>query len=957
MPTNETMGDIQLSVNLKAGDVKKSAETLSNAIKKVFEDSAGKEVDTKFKNLQSSMDKSTTKASQLTAKLEKLENTKIPTAEYKTLTADIERVGKAYERLLTQQERLEDMHKGIPEKLKEQIARLGAEYGTLENQLKELETTGRAFTLGSDTAEYQNLSNQLSSVNNQMRIQLENANRLSGASDGVTASVHNQASAFSGLGTSIKSALGSATRSLIDRLKTSVLGLNKSAQSSDFNFKKLFTTLLRYGFGIRSVFMLIRRLRSAIAEGIKNMAQFNGGVNNTNRAITSLKDSLTYLKNSWGAAFAPIITAVAPILNTLIGMLASAANAIAAFFAILTGKKTVMRAVKTQSALGSAVGGTSKKLKEEGEEAKKTVSRLAAFDDLDILDPPEEDKLDDIADDLGGGGGGGAANPIQFEEVDAESLLSDYALDWLERLKEAWANGEWSNVGLILAEGMNRALLVLDDWINDTFAPWAQTWAYRLAEILNGVVAGLDWELLGKTFADGVNSITTAIHTFFNQFNFSLLGIRMRDGIINAINTLDWAMIGRVLTDTFNAKWDIAVGLLSTNFNGEDIGSALGKGIAKGLNSAIKNINFGAFIEMLKLALENVIHAIESFLDNFDFDALYAKIQEVTNELWIQVAEFIANTNWSTLGMKIGYALGELIAQAIKWVWNNLPEFIADIMLIAEGLVELLSGAILGLFGGLLDTFMELGRDSINGFYQGLLEALDGIHEWLKTNVVDPIVDGVKSLLGINSPSTVFRDIGKWVMEGLFQGITEMVKKVLTAWEDLKKKAIDLFNKMKDEVTKAWEGMWSGIKSTINKIIGGVEGFANGVVKAINKVIDALNSLSIDIPAIGDFGGFSIGINIPKLSEISIPRLAQGAVIPPNREFLAMLGDQQSGTNIEAPLDVITQAMRDALSDMNFGQSQYSEMTLDGETFARLIVPYVVSELNRTGYAVNLLEG
>jgi hypothetical protein len=92
------------------------------------------------------------------------------------------------------------------------------------------------------------------------------------------------------------------------------------------------------------------------------------------------------------------------------------------------------------------------------------------------------------------------------------------------------------------------------------------------------------------------------------------------------------------------------------------------------------------------------------------------------------------------------------------------------------------------------------------------------------------------------------------------------------------------------------------IKGVVNSILGFVETMANGIVSAVNLIIRALNKLSINVPSwVPGIGGKSFGFHITELSKVSIPRLAQGAVIPPNREFMAMLGDQTSGNNIEAP--------------------------------------------------------
>ena len=95
-------------------------------------------------------------------------------------------------------------------------------------------------------------------------------------------------------------------------------------------------------------------------------------------------------------------------------------------------------------------------------------------------------------------------------------------------------------------------------------------------------------------------------------------------------------------------------------------------------------------------------------------------------------------------------------------------------------------------------------------------------------------------------------------------------------------------------------------------------GDLSAVVTGINAVINALNGLSFDLPDI--FGGGHVGFNISTLTAPQIPYLAQGAVIPANREFLAVLGDQSHGTNVEAPLDTIKQAVAEVMEDLQAGQ-------------------------------------
>ena len=87
-----------------------------------------------------------------------------------------------------------------------------------------------------------------------------------------------------------------------------------------------------------------------------------------------------------------------------------------------------------------------------------------------------------------------------------------------------------------------------------------------------------------------------------------------------------------------------------------------------------------------------------------------------------------------------------------------------------------------------------------------------------------------------------------------------------------------------------------------------VGGLVRKIADGLNKLFEKLNGFGFNLPDV--LGGNRIGFNIPKLK---VPQLAKGAVLPPNKPFLAMVGDQKSGTNVEAPLDTIVDAMKIAL--------------------------------------------
>ena len=92
------------------------------------------------------------------------------------------------------------------------------------------------------------------------------------------------------------------------------------------------------------------------------------------------------------------------------------------------------------------------------------------------------------------------------------------------------------------------------------------------------------------------------------------------------------------------------------------------------------------------------------------------------------------------------------------------------------------------------------------------------------------------------------------------------------------------------------------------------------------------------------FRGGSFGFNIRPITEVHIPRLAQGAVIPPNREFMAVLGDQKQGTNIEAPADLIRQIVREEMNNASGGEEITIKFTGDLAQLARVLSPEITRQ-------------
>ena len=140
-----------------------------------------------------------------------------------------------------------------------------------------------------------------------------------------------------------------------------------------------------------------------------------------------------------------------------------------------------------------------------------------------------------------------------------------------------------------------------------------------------------------------------------------------------------------------------------------------------------------------------------------------------------------------------------------------------------------------------------------------------------------------------------------------------------------------------------WNAVWSGIASVAKGAVNGVIAVVNGLIAAVGNAINALFrllSFNINLP-----GGGSIGMNLPQVSIPQIPYLAQGAVLPANKPFLAMVGDQRNGTNVEAPLETIKQALAEVMAQYGGGNVEVV-FTGDLAALGRVLAP-VVSKAQR----------
>ena len=261
---------------------------------------------------------------------------------------------------------------------------------------------------------------------------------------------------------------------------------------------------------------------------------------------------------------------------------------------------------------------------------------------------------------------------------------------------------------------------------------------------------------------------------------------------------------------------------------------------------------------------------------------------------------------------------------------NGFSWFNEILMLVGIGIAAL--GAIIlgvpattaGVVAGIVAALATLVI-AVKDNWEEITAVLSKVGEFLKNafvfifqdvfgNILKGILDGfIKNV----------QNIGNGIMR-IFRGVLNFITGTFSGnWEKAWQGVVDIFGGI-------WDTLVSVAKAPFNLFIGAINGLISAISSVFNFLAEKLNSLSFDIPEF--LGGGTIGIDIPTIPEFKIPYLATGAVIPPNAPFMAMLGDQKHGTNIEAPLDTIKQAVREVMGSNGNGVTYHFVAQLNGQT-------------------------
>lgn len=538
------------------------------------------------------------------------------------------------------------------------------------------------------------------------------------------------------------SKLGSAIGQASKRL----LGLDKSARRANKGLSTSLKTILKYAFGVRSMYFLFRRLRQAFMDGIKEIAKQNPELQ---ASLNSLSKSFSALKGSIAAAFAPIVTVVAPALTMLMNLLAGAMNSVGAFFAALTGKKTYQ----------TSVGKVGTDAKKSSKDVKELNRQLASFDHLNIL---TDKKDNDNSKDSG----------LAYKTVPIPNAIKDF----VDQLKALWNAEDFEGIGALFAEKINGIFEKIDKAISwDNVGAKITKAVKAITGILNGLIYNIKWRLIGKTVGDGINTLVKTFNLFATGINWVALGKGLAEGLNSLISTVDWGELGQALANRVNIVIWTLYGVIS-NFDFASAGTAF----AEMVTSIFNYIDWDLLAQTLYKLFGGALDFIYEAVRNIEWSKIIGKFVSGFNTfvkgMSDKLKEFVPKAD----------EMGEIFATAITDLLDiDWPEFGKMIARGFNVVVTFLRSAIINLRNSApqlgrnladgIDAFIrevswdEIG-ETINGLFVGAIDFVNALlDEFEKNNTATELGNKVSEMLG------------KIQWGSIATGVWEAIKKAFSA--------------------------------------------------------------------------------------------------------------------------------------------------------------------------------
>lgn len=858
-----------IDFSIKTNGAKSAKATLVNLVKSVG--SALNGTTAEVDKLSAKFDKATAAVEKQKLKVDELQQklTKLSSGEVAPKSTSLNNLNKEFDKTIATIEKLEQKEDELKAKQAELLSVFPKDSG-----------------MAQQLPEYKALESELATV----KTELEQARSKSDE-----------------LANSLQNAQGTATQAEIQKTTTQLdlekAKLTELQQTADTVGKKISTSINPFKqalenagttvtkFGAR-IMGLVKRVFvfTVITKGLRAIRDTIGAVLMSDSAFVS---SLNQLQAALWTAFAPIMQMVVPWLKVLVQWVTNAMVTVGQFIALITGKsysalqaegKALKQRTEAYKASGNAAEKAGKKSAKATEKETKALNKqLASFDELQTLQTNKDEGATDAGGaDVGGAGGGG--------------ISSDGAGIWGEP-------PDFSKT-----QEQLQTMLALVGAIAGGMAAWKITSLLGNTETMLGylknilglalLIAGLFLEI--KNYSDAwVNGLD------WNNFIGILAGAV---GIIGGISL----MFGSLAAACAGVVLSIAAVVLAV----KDI-------ITNGLtlqNMLLLIIGLvGLFAAVWSLATFEVAIVVAAIVALIAIFVILWNKSEAFREFWINLWETIKTTAvniWENYLQPTLQALGDFFVS----VWNNIIKPTIDTI---------------------IEIIQSLWENHIKPFWedhlQPALEAIGQKASELWEQVLEPVISNVMEILK-ELWDNVLKPIINWVAENVastFETAFNAVELVVTTVIENISTIIDglktVFSGIVDFITGVFKGDWENAlnglatvaEGVINTIIGLFEDMINFIIKGINSLfLDKINKVADKLGAVF---GKKVDLNL-HLSTVTLPRvnltpLAQGTVVPPNKEFAAILGDNKKEPEIVSPISTMEQAVENVLSRMGYSNN------------------------------------
>lgn len=637
---------------------------------------------------------------------------------------------------------------------------------------------------------------------------------------------------------------------------------------------------------------------------------------------------LQSLKATVGQGLINIFTPVLKVINILLGKLATLANAFKSFTELITGKKSSGQTSGAGLAGTDAIADTADQYGQAADNAEKladankknatatkkakkeTKSYLSSLDEVHKATSTGSNSSSTPSSSGGNGGtsGGlsGAVSNVDYgslaEGETALDKISDSAKKLADLLKKLWKpfQDAWKKEGKNTIDAANIAL--------SGIAKLAKSVGKSLVEVwTNGTGTTMLTTML-KIAQNVLKTVGNIASGFADAWSKNNVGTQIIQNIADALVVV-MQFVEKIAEDT--ATWAANLDFYPLLESISNLTSTFAP-ILESIGNVLEWIYNNIVLPMLKWVIEVGLPTVINLVSD--------------------LAGFFADHQ--TIIEAFGAALiGAFAAAKIAGLASRIAGSITTVASFIKGLIALMTGSS-GIMGGIKAIATAIGP---GGIFIAAITACIAIGVLLYKNwdkikeVAGEVWDWIKNKTStfVNAISSSLKNLASkivtiWdnVKSSAYQKWTAIWSTVGNLVERIKNGIVEKFTSAKNKVVD----IFGGIKDTIRKILNKVIGIVNSAIGTVNSAIGGIESAFSfgpwEVPT--PFGKKTIGFSATFPRVPTVPYLAKGAVIPPRSEFLAVLGDQKQGNNIETPEALLRKIVREESGQQSGGDYRFT---------------------------------